>query len=915
MNCALGIVGGVGKKAILRIKTSGSFGRCRLLEIQGVLGVADLVACCRQRISLKINFWLMGIWRSFQPMRIVFLAVLFALLESSANAGQRYTSFADPTFPFFGLSVDASPGNAPRSNWVPRGVVVRVSEGFWALYDVDLVRLAAVWRGEFPQGVTIAQYSYQNTKKKADGGQKAVPRFEGMILNSTGMYPGIYAGRIDPHLGDPRDRGPDEGELGRGPVDFQKFGRWRGVEVRGDETIIVSEAAGGTIREVIRPLLAGGGFSRTFNFTSLKGEIFIALGDGARPRANGACRINSTGGQNFAGIGPGSGTGSMIFGAGELVPVDEKLAGGRWPHEVVTRGTPGQSGKVAYVRDRIALPLKNPWRRAVRPSSIAFFEDGRAALSTVDGDVWIISGLGKTLSSVSWKRFTSGLHEPYSISIRDGEVFTFDRSGLKRLHDRNGDGEADFHEWFCHDFWQSAETRDFSHDMVLRPDGGFYLIKGGQQNDHLSRHSGRVISVSTDGELVEVFSSGHRNGFLGIDPDSGDLFACDQQGHWVPATPVQQLRRGGYYGFKPAAPHGIAEPVIDAPLTWLPHRAAQSAVDIIAGADERLGGLEGSLLCVDYFRPGLLKVYRRGAAVRLGAAFEFPLLKGAINPLDGNLYLVGFQIWGTASREPAGFGRVRRDSTVVDDTPGDVMVGRQGILLRFDYEIDPVLRGDISRYHLQSWNYRRSSGYGSGHFRSDGSAGQDPVGIAGIHVSADAHSLFLHVPGMPEADQMQMVYSGAEVDGRREGQTIYLTPRALADLDLVALGFKELDLLTEAARVRRAGVKEAEGPASISRGETISITYGCIACHSTDGSKEGKTGPSWAALHGSSRELIDGRVAVADDAYLREAILSPEAKVIKGYNPKDVGMPSYRGILSGRDIESVLMFIKSLAGE
>lgn len=848
-------------------------------------------------------------------MRIVLLAVLGVLLQCPAFAGQRYTPFADPTFPFFGLSVDASPDNEPRSNWVPRGVVVRVSGEFWALYDVDLLRLAAVWRGGFPEGVTIAQHSYQNTKKKAGGGQKAVPRFAGKIVNSTAMYPGIYAGKISPQYKDPRQRGPDEEELGRGPVDFDTFGRWRGVEARGDEAVIVTEAAGGTIREVIRPLLKGGGFSRTFHFSSLKEEVFIALGSGVHPRADRACRIVSAGERTFAGIGPGRGTGSVMFGEGVLVPGDAVLRKGRWAPEVVTKGAPGKSGRVPYVRDRIALPLENPSRRPVRPSSIAFFKDGRAALSTVDGDIWIVSGLGRTLDSVSWRRFTSGLHEPYSISIRDGEVFIFDRSGLKRLHDLNGDGEADFHEWFCHDFWQSAETRDFPHDMVLRPDGGFYLVKGGQQNDHLSRHSGRVISVSKDGKSVEVFSSGHRNGFLGIDPDSGDLFACDQQGHWVPATPVQQLRRGGYYGFKPAAPHGIAEPVIDAPLIWLPHRAAQSAVDIIAGADERLGGLEGSLLCVDYFRPGLLKIYRRGAAVRLGPAFEFPLLKGAINPADGNLYLVGFQIWGTASREPAGFGRVRRDSTVVDDTPRDIMVGRQGILLRFDHEIDPALRGDISRYHLQSWNYRRSSGYGSGHFRSDGSAGQDPVGIAGIHVSADAHSLFLHVPGMPEADQMQMVYSGAEVDGKVLGQDIYLTPRALADLDLAVPGFEELDLSKEVAAVRRAGIKESAGPASVARGKAISISYGCIACHSTDGSTDGKAGPSWAVLHGSRREFIDGKSAVADDAYLREAILYPAARVLKGYNPKDVGMPSYRGVLNEQDLESVVMFIKSLKGK
>lgn len=845
-------------------------------------------------------------------MRITFSLVLSAVLTLSVLAGQRYTPFADPTFPFFGLTVDASAKDAPRSNWVPRGVVVRVSEGLWALYDVDLVRLAAVWRGEFPQGVTIAQHSYQDTRKKAGAGQKAVPRVKGRLLNATGMYPGLYSGGTGIQATDPRDRGPDEGELGRGPVDFEKFGRWRGIELRGEESVVVYGAGGGTVREIIRPLAEGRGYSRTFEFTSLKGGVSIALGEGVRPAGNGDVRIISKAGQSFARVGPGSGSGSVIFGKGGLLPRGRERRAGRWPDVLVVKGTLGQSGSAAYVRDRIALPLDNPWRRAVRPSSIAFFEDGRAAVSTVDGDLWIVSGLEKTLGSVSWRRFTCGLHEPYSVVIRDGEIFVFDRSGLKRLHDRDGDGEADFHEWFCHDFWQSAETRDFPHDMALRPDGGFFLIKGGQQNDHLSRHSGRVLSVSNDGDRVEVFSSGHRNGFLGIDSDSGDLFACDQQGHWIPATPVQRLRRGGYYGFKRAAPHGVDEPTIEAPITWLPHRAAQSAVDIVVIRDERLGGLAGSLVCVDYFRPGLLKVFSTGAALRLDPVFDFPLLKGAINPVDGNLYLVGFQIWGTAAKEPAGFGRLRRDRGVADVTPGGVIAGKQGIVLRFNTQIDPDVRGELSRYYLQGWNYRRTSGYGSGHFRSDGSAGQDPVAIAGVHVSGDRHNLFLHVPGMLKVDQMQLGYTGPGVGGRAEEQTVYLTPGSLEDLDLVALGFDGLDLTAAAAAVRLVTRKESTEPASVTRGKRISMTYGCIACHSTDGSQDGKAGPSWASLHGSRREFIDGKADVADDVYLREAILNPAAKIIKGYDPKDVGMPSYRGILGEQDIESLLMFIRSL---
>ena len=67
-------------------------------------------------------------------------------------------------------------------------------------------------------------------------------------------------------------------------------------------------------------------------------------------------------------------------------------------------------------------------------------------------------------------------------------------------------------------------------------------------------------------------------------------------------------------------------------------------------------------------------------------------------------------------------------------------------------------------------------------------------------------------------------------------------------------------------------------------------------------------------MHGARREFIDGKSKVADDAYLRESILDPAARVLTGYNPKDVGMPSYRGILNDQDIESVVMFIKSLKG-
>ena len=90
--------------------------------------------------------------------------------------------------------------------------------------------------------------------------------------------------------------------------------------------------------------------------------------------------------------------------------------------------------------------------------------------------------------------------------------------------------------------------------------------------------------------------------------------------------------------------------------------------------------------------------------------------------------------------------------------------------------------------------------------------------------------------------------------------------------------------------------------------------FGCMACHSTDGSTVGKVGPSWKGLFGSERDIakgIKGRVK-ADAAYLKESILSPSARVVKGFEKFDTGMPIYAGILNESQIESLILYIQTL---
>lgn len=66
------------------------------------------------------------------------------------------------------------------------------------------------------------------------------------------------------------------------------------------------------------------------------------------------------------------------------------------------------------------------------------------------------------------------------------------------------------------------------------------------------------------------------------------------------------------------------------------------------------------------------------------------------------------------------------------------------------------------------------------------------------------------------------------------------------------------------------------------RGQKWATDYGCIGCHSLDGSQ--RAGPTWAGIWGREEELDDGTTAVVDEEYARESILDPAAKVVSGFN-------------------------------
>ena len=94
-------------------------------------------------------------------------------------------------------------------------------------------------------------------------------------------------------------------------------------------------------------------------------------------------------------------------------------------------------------------------------------------------------------------------------------------------------------------------------------------------------------------------------------------------------------------------------------------------------------------------------------------------------------------------------------------------------------------------------------------------------------------------------------------------------------------------------------------PEQLPAGQKLLDDYACTACHSLDGSPS--VGGTFKGLYGSQRALADGTTVTADDAYIRESIETPEAKIVKGLDPV---MPPLA--VSSADVSVIVEYLKTL---
>ncbi|PUA18504.1 cytochrome c oxidase subunit II [Glaciimonas sp. PCH181] len=94
----------------------------------------------------------------------------------------------------------------------------------------------------------------------------------------------------------------------------------------------------------------------------------------------------------------------------------------------------------------------------------------------------------------------------------------------------------------------------------------------------------------------------------------------------------------------------------------------------------------------------------------------------------------------------------------------------------------------------------------------------------------------------------------------------------------------------------------------IAQGKALATSKACFSCHTVDGSA--LVGPTWKGLFGKTETMANGSTAMVDEAYLKNFIRQPQARVVKGFTPMMPTIP-----MTDDELTALVAYIKSLGAQ
>ena len=461
----------------------------------------------------------------------------------------------------------------------------------------------------------------------------------------------------------------------------------------------------------------------------------------------------------------------------------------RW-QPIETKGELAKSESAAYVVDNILVPYENPDNAYMRLTGVDFFKDGRAAVCTMSGDVWIVSGIDDKLDKVTWRRYATGLFATLGLKIVDDVIYTLGRDQITRFHDLNGDGEADYYENFNNDCTVGPDYHEFAHDLHTDSKGNFYYMKGSNLSMAGGIHHGAMVRVTKEGGTSDAYCVGFRapNGMC-VGPDDF-ITTGDNQGNWTPSSPINYIKIGGFYGFQLDSYPETKKGPRQNPLCWVPYDEDNSSGGQVWSGSQ-WGPMSNRLLHLSYGKcklfSAIIEKYNddvQGGVVKFPLDFVSGIMRGRINPHDGQVYLVGMKGWQTSGVKDGVLARVRYTGKPYA-APLEVMTSNTGMTIVFSSPLDKETAEDATNWDVRRFNIKYTGAYGSDEYSVDepekkphrcgDRAARDVVPVMSVKLSEDGKTVIVALASMKLCTNMVVSYKIKTRDGTKLSQDLDYT--------------------------------------------------------------------------------------------------------------------------------------------
>lgn len=574
------------------------------------------------------------------------------------------------------------------------------------------------------------------------------------------------------------------------------------------------------------------------------------------------------------------------------------------------------------------ITLPTPEGMLLEVGGVATLQDGRIAVCTRRGNVWIVENAAmENGTAPRYTLFASGLHEALGLVYKDDALYVAQRGELTKLVDKTGDGKADVYETIY--AWPlSGHYHEYSFGPKIAPDGSFFVTGNVAFGDEeWWRGESRVpwrgwtMKIHPDGTM-EPWATGMRSP-CGLGMIDGEFFYDDNQGDWHGSGGIYHLTKGSFTGH-PAGlrwtsrenspvkitteqlyakadarqikregqyikPENIADekdpnflyelkdqfPGMRVPAVWLPHGVLGiSNSEIIRDeTNGKFGPFAGQILVGDQGQSKIMRVVMekvkgefQGVAFDFRSGFQSGVLRMNWGH-DGSLYAgLTNRGWGSAGTTTSGLQRLVWTGKVPMEMK-NVSARPDGFEIEFTYPVDKKTAEDLDSYYGRSYIYKYQPVYGSP------TVEEQKLNIKGVKVSEDGYKVRVVIDNLRQYYLHEIMLPGIKsTDGLPVlHNTAYYTLNNIPDGD--KLSATELSTKRSSAAVKTPAKATTKTAATANTSKTLSyadiepllVKNTCTACHQTN---KRQVGPAFTDI--AKRKYSNERIV--------ELIYKPEPK-------------------------------------